>query len=52
MEIIGFSDERSSDKLMRRLRRLFLRSEMDADEMNILRGILAASQRAAGKGKD
>lgn len=44
MEVIGFSDERSSDKLMRRLRRLFLRAEMDADEMNILRGIFKASQ--------
>lgn len=44
MAVIGFSDERSSDKLMRRLRRLFLRAEMDEDEMNILRGIFKASQ--------
>jgi tRNA (cytidine32/uridine32-2'-O)-methyltransferase len=44
MGVIGFSDERSSEKLMRRLRRLFLRAEMDADEMNILRGIFKASQ--------
>jgi tRNA C32,U32 (ribose-2'-O)-methylase TrmJ len=29
---------------MRRLRRLFLRADMDPDEMNILRGILKASQ--------
>ena len=44
MEVIGFSDDRSSDKLMRRLRRLFLRADMEPDEMNILRGILKASQ--------
>ena len=44
MGVIGFTDERSSDKLVRRLRRLFLRAEMDPDEMNILRGIFKASQ--------
>ena len=44
MGVIGFTDERSSDKLVRRLRRLFLRAEMEPDEMNILRGIFKASQ--------
>jgi tRNA (cytidine32/uridine32-2'-O)-methyltransferase len=40
----GFADERRSEKLMRRLRRLFLRAEPDADDINILRGILSAGQ--------
>jgi tRNA (cytidine32/uridine32-2'-O)-methyltransferase len=44
MGVIGFTDERSSDKLVRRLRRLFLRADMEPDEMNILRGIFKASQ--------
>ena len=37
-----------SDKLMLRLRRLFNRARPDTDELNILRGILSAAQRAAG----
>ncbi len=41
---IGFSDPRQSDKLQRRLRRLFLRARPDRDEINILRGILSAAQ--------
>jgi tRNA (cytidine32/uridine32-2'-O)-methyltransferase len=41
---IGFSDPRQSDKLNRRLRRLFLRARPDRDELNILRGILSAAQ--------
>jgi tRNA (cytidine32/uridine32-2'-O)-methyltransferase len=41
---IGFSDPRQSDKLQRRLRRLFLRARPDRDEVNILRGILGAAQ--------
>ena len=44
MGVIGFTDERSSDKLVRRLRRLFLRADMEPDEMNILRGIFKAAQ--------
>ncbi|VAX10662.1 tRNA (cytidine(32)/uridine(32)-2'-O)-methyltransferase [hydrothermal vent metagenome] len=44
MEDIGFSDPRQSDKLLRRLRRLFNRARPDADELNILRGILSAAQ--------
>lgn len=35
-------------RLMMRLRRLFNRARPDQNEMNILRGILAAAQRAAG----
>lgn len=44
MEDIGFSDPHQSDKLQRRLRRLFLRARPDSDEMNILRGVLSAAQ--------
>jgi len=44
MEDIGFSDPKQSEKLQRRLRRLFLRARPDSDEMNILRGILSAAQ--------
>jgi len=41
---IRYADVRHSPKLMRRLRRLFLRAEPDDDEINILRGILSAAQ--------
>ena len=41
---IGFADPRKSDKLMRRLKRLFYRAEPDADELKILRGIFSAAQ--------
>lgn len=41
---IGFSNPRQSEKLQRRLRRLFLRARPDPEEVNILRGILSAAQ--------
>lgn len=41
---VGFSDPRQSERLMLRLRRLFLRAEPEEDDINILRGILTASQ--------
>ncbi len=41
---VGFADEERSEKLLRRLRRLFHRAQPDADEVNILRGILSAMQ--------
>ena len=44
LEDIGFLDPRKSDKLMRRLKRLFYRAEPDVDELKILRGILSAAQ--------
>ena len=44
LDDIGFADERRSQKLMRRLRRLFHRAAPDEDEVNILRGILSAAQ--------
>ena len=44
LDEIGFIDARRSEKLMRRLRRLFHRATPDRDEVNILRGILSAAQ--------
>jgi tRNA (cytidine32/uridine32-2'-O)-methyltransferase len=41
---IGFTEGRNSEKLLRRLRRLFLRVRPDVDELTILRGILSAAQ--------
>lgn len=43
---IAFLDPACPRKLMRRLRRVFNRARPDRQEMNILRGILAAMQRA------
>lgn len=42
---IGFLDPDKPRKLMRRLRRLYARSEPDDNELNILRGILTAIQQ-------
>jgi TrmH family RNA methyltransferase len=44
---IEFLDPKQPRKLMMRLRRLFNRARPDQNEINILRGILAATQRAA-----
>jgi len=41
---IGFADSQHAEKLLRRLRRLFLRAEPDRDDIQILRGILSAAQ--------
>jgi TrmH family RNA methyltransferase len=46
---IAFLNPEQPKKLMMRLRRLFNRARPDQNEINILRGILAASQRAADK---
>jgi TrmH family RNA methyltransferase len=46
---IQFLNPDQPKRLMARLRRLFNRSRPDQNEINILRGILAASQRAADK---
>ena len=46
---IDFSDPRQSDKLQRRLRRLFFRARSDLDEVNIVRGILSAAQGKKSK---
>jgi len=46
---LEFLNPKQPKKLMMRLRRLFNRSRPDQNEMNILRGILAAAQKAAVK---
>ena len=47
---IRFLNPRQPKKLMMRLRRLFKRARPDQNEINILRGILKASQEASGEG--
>ncbi len=49
---IGFMNPVQPKRLMARMRRLFNRARPDQNEINILRGILAASQSAAGKRDD
>jgi len=46
---IKFLNPDQPKRLMMRLRRLFSRARPDQNEINILRGILAASQKSAGK---
>ena len=46
LETIGFYDPKTPRQLMRRLRRLFNRAQLDTMEMNIMRGILAAAESA------
>lgn len=46
---IRFLNPKQPKKLMMRLRRLFNRARPDQNEINILRGILKASQEAAGR---
>ena len=49
---IGFFNPENPRLLMRRLRRLFNRAQLDQNEYNILRGILAAAQKSAKQDKD
>lgn len=49
---IGYYDPKAPKLLMRRLRRLYGRARPDRAELNILRGILAATQRAAVKWRE
>ncbi len=44
LEAIGFFNPENPRQLMRRLRRLFNRAQLDKMELNILRGILAAAE--------
>jgi tRNA (cytidine32/uridine32-2'-O)-methyltransferase len=44
LDDVGFTDPEQSEKLLRRLRRLFQRARPDKDEINILRGIFSAMQ--------
>ena len=46
---IGFMNPDQPKRLMARMRRLFNRARPDQNEINILRGILSASQYSAGK---
>ncbi len=48
---IGYFDPDKPRRLMRRLKRVINRSQIDANEYNIIRGILSATQEAAGKKK-
>jgi tRNA (cytidine32/uridine32-2'-O)-methyltransferase len=47
LEDIDFHKGRSPDIVLRRLRRLFQRAELDAREVRILRGIFAEAQRVS-----
>jgi TrmH family RNA methyltransferase len=49
---IGFMNPAQPKRLMARMRRLFNRARPDQNEINILRGILTASQFSAGKRDD
>ena len=42
---VGFLDPKQPKRLMQRLRRLFQRSRLEKEEVNILRGILTAAQK-------
>ncbi|MGE4070090.1 MAG: RNA methyltransferase [Lysobacterales bacterium] len=44
LELVGFFGDRSSTKIMRRLRRLYQRSMPDERELQILRGILTETE--------
>jgi len=47
---VGFLNPSAPKRLMQRMRRLFARARVEREELNILRGILAAAQEAARKG--
>ena len=47
LEEIDFHKGRAPESAMRKLRRLFLRSELSVDEVRLLRGVLADAQRMA-----
>lgn len=49
---IGYFDPERPKLLMRRIRRLVARADIDRAELGILRGILTAAQRAAGTGTE
>ena len=49
---IEFLDPKAPRQLMRRLKRLYNRVRLDDMELNILRGILAETQKRVPKGKN
>lgn len=51
MSETGFLNPAQPGRLMPKLRRLFARARLERDEINILRGILAATQNRTGHGR-
>ncbi|HEX6735726.1 MAG TPA: RNA methyltransferase [Azonexus sp.] len=51
MTATGFFNPAQPGRLMPKLRRLFGRARLEKDEINILRGILAATQQGTGHGR-
>lgn len=51
MTASGFFNPRQPGRLLPKLRRLFGKAQLEKDEINILRGILAATQQNTGHGK-
>ena len=51
LQDIEFLDPEKNARFMRRMRRLFNRSQLDVKEIDILRGILTAAQRQSQKNK-
>lgn len=49
LDIIDYGNARQSKKLLRRLRRLFYRTQLDRNEINMLRGMLSTTQKLAKK---
>jgi len=47
LDVIDFHKGRAPESAMRKLRRLFLRADLDAREVRLLRGILADAERMA-----
>jgi tRNA (cytidine32/uridine32-2'-O)-methyltransferase len=47
LDAIDFHKGRAPESAMRKLRRLFLRADLDVREVRLLRGILADAQRMA-----
>ena len=52
LQDIEFLDPAKNTRFMRRMRRLFNRSQLDVREVDILRGILTAAQKQAEKAKE
>ncbi len=48
---IGYFDPDKPRRLMRRLKRIINRSQLDANEYNIARGVISAAQQAAKKNR-
>jgi len=49
---IGFLDPENPKNLMRRLRRVFNRADLDRNELQIMHGILRAAEKAKGESND